>query len=431
MRLALISPKGVGLGDDGYNKRTSALYGGLYNIESLKELMSCPNAPLLTIAAMAAPYFDEIEYIDEEVQTLNLAKEYDIVGMSFMTQQATRAYELADHYRGAGVYTICGGMHPTNLPEQTLEHFDTVFVGECETTWHEFLKDYRRHAPARVYANRDVIDLQGVSMPEYSLLDMSKYRSIPVQISRGCPHNCAFCASTKVYGSKYRHKSVKQVVDEIEAIQAIKCHPQIYFTDDNMLVEREFSSSLLSALRPLGVRWMTHTDVSIADDEKVLSMLYNSGCRKVVIGFESIEPASLSALEKWKFRRLGSYVEAIERIQAHGIGVWGTFIVGLDGDDTTIFQRVVDFALENKLYGTMVSVPTPFPGSDLYRQLEREDRILTKRWSNYTLWNVVVKPSKMTVQELEEGFAYTLKSIYSPEATRMRMNHFKDIYGKR
>ena len=128
MNIALISPKGVGMGNSDENRRTDNIYSSLSNIESLKELMSCPNAPLLTIAAMATEYFDEVFYIDEEIEDIDFTRHYDVVGMSFMTQQATRAYELALKFRVMGTFTVCGGMHPTNLPDETLKYFDTVFV---------------------------------------------------------------------------------------------------------------------------------------------------------------------------------------------------------------------------------------------------------------------------------------------------------------
>lgn len=173
---------------------------------------------------------------------------------------------------------------------------------------------------------------------------------------------------------------------------------------------------------------MTHTDISVADQEEILKRLFSAGCRKLVIGFESIIPESLCAVEKWKYNRLKRYGEEIQKIQSYGIGVWGTFIVGLDGDDKSVFQRVVDFTLQNNLYGAMISVPTPFPGSSLYERLLREDRILSLNWGSYTLWNVVVKPKNMSVEELKNGFHYVLSQIYSKEATEKRMEYFKNIY---
>lgn len=428
MRIALISPKGVGMGKSEENKKTDRIYQSLSNIDTLKDLMSCPNAPLLTIAAIATPYFDEIIYIDEEIEEIDFSIHYDVVGMSFMTQQATRAYEISEIFKELGTYTVCGGMHPTNLPDQTLEYFDTVFIGEGEDTWHDFMSDFNAGKPKCIYKNYNEIDMEKVAMPRYDLLKINRYKTIPVQISRGCPHNCAFCASTKVYGPKYRHKSVQQVIDEIVYIKTLKQFPHIYFTDDNMLVKRDFAIELLTKLKTMGINWMTHTDISVAENKDILELLYSSGCRKLVIGFESIESESLKALEKWKYNKLNQYANYIEKIQSYGIGVWGTFIVGLDGDENSVFQKVIDFTLSNHLYGAMISVPTPFPGSQLYKQLEDENRILTKHWGSYTLWNVVVKPKNMTVKELEEGFEYTLKCIYSTEATRKRMEYFKKLY---
>ncbi|MCL2702961.1 MAG: B12-binding domain-containing radical SAM protein [Defluviitaleaceae bacterium] len=409
-------------------KETERLYASMSNIESLRELMSCPNSPLLTIAAMAERHFDHIAYFDEEIEEIDSCAGYDVVGMSFMTQQATRAYELAAKFRGEGVYTICGGMHPTNLPEQTLEYFDTVFIGECENTWDEFVMDFINGSPRRIYENTSPVDMKKAAIPRYDLLKIDRYKTIPVQISRGCPHNCAFCASTKVYGPQYRHKSIAQVMAELDLISALKPHPNIYFTDDNMLVQKEFAVNLLTSLKDKRINWMSHTDISVADHPEILALLHPSGCRKLVIGLESIVSESLESLEKWKHARMSQYRESIQKIQEAGVGVWGTFIVGLDHDNHEVFQKVVDFTLDNNLYGAMISVPTPFPGSALFDQLDKERRILSKHWGNYTLWNVVIKPKQMTVKELEDGFSFALKSIYSKEAALKRLEYYKRIY---
>lgn len=432
MKLALISPKGVGMGTDDENDWTGELYGSLNGIGSLAELMSCANSPLLTIAAILDGYFNEVVYIDEEIEDIDWDTNYDVVAMSFMTQQATRAFYLAEKFKEKGCYLIAGGMHPTNSTEETLNFFDTVFVGESEVTLPQFMEDYIARKPQRVYLNSHEVNMNCVPIPRYDLLKIDKYKTIPVQISRGCPHDCEFCASTKVYGAKYRHKSVERVIGEIGLIQQLKKNPHIYFTDDNMLVKKDFSIELLDTLKCLQkdrpIRWMTHTDISVADNDEILKRLFAAGCRKLVIGFESIVPESLRTTEKWKFDRMERYGSDIKKIQSYGIGVWGTFIVGLDNDNTSVFQRVVDFTLSNNLYGAMVSVPTPFPGSALYGRLSEEERILSKNWGSYTLWNVVVKPKNMSVDELKQGFSYVLRQVYSKEAVEKRVGHFKDIY---
>lgn len=428
MKLTLISPKGVGMGTNEDNLLTKKIYSKLHGINSLEELMSCPNSPLLTIAAIAKPYCSEIEYIDEEIETIDFSRNFEMVGMSFMTQQASRAFELANCLRNRGAYLIAGGMHPTNAPEETQQYFDTVFIGEGERTIPEFFNDYRKETPKAVYLNNSVISMDEVPIPQYELLKFDKYKTIPVQISRGCPHNCEFCASTKVYGPKYRHKSVKRILEEIDIICKYKQHPHIYFTDDNMLVQPDFSLSLLKELKKRNIRWMTHTDIGVAEHEEILSVLFESGCRKLVIGFESIEPESLKMLEEWKYKKLKNYSRYIEKIQSYGVGIWGTFIVGLDSDEIDIFDKVIKFTVDNNLYGAMISVPTPFPGSQLHERLKKEGRILTEHWGSYTLWNVVVEPKNMTVEQLQKGFERVLTTIYSEENVCKRMEHFKNIY---
>ncbi|HBB27967.1 MAG TPA: hypothetical protein DC000_01710, partial [Clostridiales bacterium] len=285
MKLALISPIGVGMGTNEENKYTAELYSNLSGIDSLRELMSCANSPLLTVASILESFFDEIEYIDEEIEDIDWEKQYDMVAMSFMTQQATRAFILAEKFKKKGVYLIAGGMHPTNSPEEVLKYFNTVFIGEGEITLPQFMRDYLNNKPLSVYKNTKEINMEEVPIPRYDLLKIDKYKTIPLQISRGCPHNCEFCASTKVYGPKYRHKSVAKVMREIEIIQKLKPNAQIYFTDDNMLVKKNFAIELLDALKDKKIRWMTHTDISVADQDEILKRLFSAGCRKLVIGF--------------------------------------------------------------------------------------------------------------------------------------------------
>lgn len=428
MRVLFISPRSTGMGTEEENQRSARRWANLKNINAITDLKSCPNSGLLTIAATTEDSFDEMVYVDEEVQSIPWDRHFDLVAVSFMTQQATRAYELCKIFKDKGSYLAAGGIHTTVATEEALCYFDTVLVGEGEKIWPEFVKDFSQNKAKRVYVNTADVEMSSISVPKYDLLDVSLYKTIPVQISRGCPHDCEFCTATKVYGPRYRHKRVEQVLEEIEAIKKLKSNPCIYIADDNIQFKRPFVKELLSEFTGGGFTWTGFCDISIANDEDTLKRILKSGCRRLSIGFESIVPESLEKLEKWKFKQLDSYKEAIRIIQSHGIGLYGFFIVGLDGDDKTVFQRVVDFILENNLYGALISVPTPFPGSRLYERLRDEGRILSTHWGSYDFYNVVFEPAKMTAAELQDGFEYTLQQIYSEQAVMKRMEYFKKVY---
>lgn len=426
MKIGFIALKNILLG-----KNFTDLWKSEKELNAYKRLYTCPNLSLLTVAGLTESSI-EVKYIDENISTIDFDEDFDIVCLSPVAQQINNAYETAKRFRERGVTVVIGGIHATVEPEEVKEHADSVIIGEAEGLWEQFLDDFREGRTKEFYRREpgNVVDLTKTPPPRYDILpDPKYYKVISVQVTRGCPHDCEFCASAKLYGLKYRHKSVEQVVNEIKMIKEIWKNPYIYFTDDNMLVLREFSKELLRALIPLKIRWYAFSDISIADDEELLALLFKSGCTQMTIGLESLTPANLESLNKnnWKLKQLKRYPEMIAKIQSHGIGVFGSFVVGLDNDSTEVFKNVRDFVLDNNLFGTSFSVLTPFPGTRLYSRLSEEGRILDDNWDNYTCFDVVFEPRNMSIKELEEGFRWLYEEIYSPQVTSRRMRYFANI----
>jgi radical SAM superfamily enzyme YgiQ (UPF0313 family) len=231
-------------------------------------------------------------------------------------------------------------------------------------------------------------------------------------------------------GRRYRKRPVEDVVRDIRAVQRLRRNPFIEFADDNTFVDKPWGRELCRRLAPLRIKWFTETDITVADDDELLTLMRDAGCRQVLIGLESPVQgaAALQGLElrsnakaKWAPR----YLERLRKIQAHGITVNGCFILGLDGHGPDIFEQVLEFALQVPLFDVQITVLTPFPGTPLHERLMREGRILEPgRWDLCTLFDVNYAPSDMTAEELRQGMRWLTRRLYSARTTNRRRRPF-------
>jgi radical SAM superfamily enzyme YgiQ (UPF0313 family) len=316
-----------------------------------------------------------------------------------------------------------------------MQHADVVAVGEAEVLWPRILDDFSRGKLRTLYREDrpGSFDLAHAPMPRYDLLDPDKYNRITVQTSRGCSHDCGFCAGSKLFGSGFRQKPVDRIVQEIERIKETWPNPFIEFADDNTFVDKAWSRELLSALLPLGIKWFAETDISVAEDDELLRLMYESGCYQLLIGLESVNEASLEGIDahNWKLHRSANYLDAIEAIQARGIAVNGCFIVGLDGDTPAIFGEVKDFIERSRLLEAQITVLTPFPGTRLHQRLKAEGRLLSKDyWDRCTLFDINYQPKNMRVEELEAGLLWLFGEIYNEQQYVKRKRQYIDIIKK-
>ncbi len=408
MRILLLSPRRptskyeAYLNPPGHPMRQDDLYAGA-------------GTGLLVVAALTPPDI-EVVFIDDHIEPIDYDAHYDLVAISAMTSQALRAYEIASGFRAKGVKVVIGGIHATLLPYEVKQYCDAVAIGEAEEIWPEIIEDLRLGRLKDIYRASGPCDMSSSPIPRYDLAKDKGHDRYWVNTTRGCPFKCSFCCSSAVFGSKYRYKPVDQVIAEVEHILRIhgKRKPSlICFSDDNMFVNRARAKEIMKRLVPLKIRWFAQTDVSIADDEEMLALLKESGCAVLFIGFESLSRASLDALgNRLKANYVESYSRAIASIQAHCIGVMGAFIVGLDNDDTTCFDKIADFVIDNHLLLAQISILTPLPGTPLREQLAREKRLLPTDWSRYSMTEVNFLPKRMTVDQLSEGIVRIYARIY-------------------
>lgn len=396
-----------------------------------------PSLALLVLAA-ATPDEVTVEYVElADVKAADaLDTSFDLVALTSYTAMAYEMYDLADRYRAAGIPVVIGGLHASFTPEETKAHADAVCIGEGETLWPEILADFRRGGVAALkpYYREAVpgsYDLADSPMPKFELLLGRQYNRITVQTVRGCPLDCEFCGASKLYAAKYRRKPVDMVVAELRRIKEIWGDNAFFeLADDNSFANRFWAKEFLTAIQDLDLRWFTETDISIADDDELLKLLARSGCRQILIGLESTDAGTLDGIDRanWKLKRLSRYMDAIKKIQSYGVTVNGCFIVGNDGDDKGVFERLRDFIEKSELLEAQVTILTPFPGTQLLSRLEREGRLLYERfWDRCTLFDLVFQPKQMTPDELVDGHAWLMSQIYNQEQYTRRKRHYVNL----
>ncbi|MCU7869280.1 MAG: B12-binding domain-containing radical SAM protein [Candidatus Thiodiazotropha sp. (ex Lucinoma borealis)] len=427
MKLGLIAMSGLRVHNQELAKLGLTLPGF---IERKKVIASLPSLGLLTLAGLTPPDVDSkyIELSEFNIDSV-LPDEFDVVAISSFTAQINSAYRLADKYREQGVKVILGGLHVTSLPNEALKHADAVLLGEGEVYWNQIINDINNGELKNVYDARNIeFDFRQSPIPRYEMLDINKYNRLTVQTQRGCPFKCEFCASSIKLTYNYKIKPIHNIVNEILAIKSIWKKPFIELADDNTFVNKAHSKRLINALSSLDVKWFTETDISVAEDAELLSMLSDSGCRQLLIGFESPTVQGLHNLElksNWKEKQLDKYKEAIQKIQNKGVSVNGCFILGLDDQESSVFDEILDFVKESGLSEVQVTIQTPFPGTELYKRLKNTNRLLELEcWDKCTLFDVTYHPNRMTVNELETGFRYLMKKLYSDDLVHSRKEQF-------
>jgi radical SAM superfamily enzyme YgiQ (UPF0313 family) len=369
----------------------------------------------LGILASLTPDDFEIEMVDESMRDLDFASTPDLVAITSLTANAPRAYEISHQYRERGVKTVLGGIHPSAVPFEAIQHADCVAIGEAEGIWPRLLADFRAGRLKKFYRGRKP-DPSQISIPRRDIFERKGYfLKGTVQTSRGCPLGCDFCSVQRFFGDKFRFRSVGSVVDEIRAL-ATKF---VVFVDDNLAGSRSYARELFAGIAPLNVKWICQAPITIGKDLGFLKMMHKAGCRGVFVGFESIMPDSLREVGK-SFNVVARFHDHIKRIHDTGISIEGAFVFGFDHDDKSVFKRTLDFINKTKIDFAQFGILTPFPGTKLQERLKRENRIITEDWRKYDIAHTVFKPAKMTVEELDRGRRWIEDEFYSLKGTVRR-----------
>ncbi len=392
-------------------------------------IASLPSLGLLTVAGLTPPGH-EINYLEvDDLAALASLPDVDLVGISSFTARMDAAYALADRFRTRGVPVVLGGLHVSMLPHEALGHADAVVLGGAEGAWPRVVADAERGRLERVYegARSGVFEPALYATPRFDLLDGRQYNRLTVQTSRGCPRACEFCAASLRITTRFNQKPVERVLAEIRAARAHAAEPFFELADDNTFLDRRWTDEFLRAVTPEGIQYFTETDASVADDPGLCDRLAASGCRQVLIGFESPRADDLSGIDPvdWKRRRAPRLRKVIDTLQSRGVSVNGCFILGLDTHTPDVFPQVLEFVRASGLAEVQYTVLTPFPGTPLHARLRREGRLLQDRyWDRCTLFDVTFAPKRMSVEELEAGLRWLFRQTYTRAETEARIQGF-------
>jgi len=352
---------------------------------------------------------DEVTLQDEHVERLELDDEPDLVVIQVYITSAYRAYELADHYRQKGAYVALGGLHVTSLPQEAACHADTIFLGPGEDTWPAFLEDFRAGQPGKVYQSQERT-LLGLPKIRRDLIKRHLYL-VPnsIVVSRGCPHACDFCYKEAFFkgGKSFYTQTVDDALAEIERLPG----RHLYFLDDHLFGNARFAAALFDGMRGMGRLWQAAGTVQSVLRPGLLEKAVACGLRSLFVGFETLNPTNLR--EQRKYQNLNrDYNAAIRRLHGLGVMINGSFVFGMDGDDETVFERTVEWAIEQGIETATFHILTPYPDTELHRRMAAEGRIVHNNWDLYDTRHVVYRPARMTPEVLEQGYWRAYRNFY-------------------
>lgn len=375
-----------------------------------------PPLGLATLAAYLSPD-DEVRIVDEHVEPAvrtDGEPEWrpDLVVIQVYITSASRSYRLADFFRSKGCFVALGGLHVTSLPDEAAAHADAIFLGPGEATFPRFLQEFRRGEAQPRYDSRDHPRTLAAIPPIRRDLIRRELYLVPnsIVVSRGCPHHCSFCYKDAFFagGKSFYTQRVDEALAEIDRLPG----RHLYFLDDHLLGDVRFGRSLFDGMRGMKRLFQGAATVDSILRGDLIEHAAAAGLRSIFIGFESLGEASLRAGNKKQ--NLGrSYEDVVKRLDSLGVMINGSFVFGLDDDGPEVFDRTVDWAVEQGLTTATFHIATPYPGTAFHSEMQRQGRILHRNWDLYDTRRAVFRPARLTPEQIESGYRRAYRRFYS------------------
>ncbi len=414
-----------------------------------------PKLSLPTIAAYTPSGWDVV-LVDEAVQDVDFDQPCDLVGLSIMTCYAPRAYEISAEFRKRGKTVVLGGVHPTYCPDEALRYCDAIVCGEAEDLWPQLVADFEAGMMKRVYKMGAFPSLEGYKSPRVELLSPDAYMTRQCSFTtRGCHFDCEFCSVSPFNGKTTRRRPVQEVVPELARVKqwirselverirndslwkafvtalririGIEDGTIFAFVDDLHNSNRAYCRELWTALKPLNIKWGCQSTLFLGDDEEMVKLAAESGCVSVFVGMESLDENALEETNK-QFNRVQKFSDEIKMFHEHGIMVNPGIVFGFDNDDESVFERAVEFLVKNRVELAYFNVLTPLPGTALYERYNGAGRIFDRDWAKYDGKHVVYYPTRMTPEQLQEGFFWANHQFYSLPSIWRRLSATKQRF---
>lgn len=413
MKILLILPETKGSFDVYKQSPLTKMLRYFYSGADVSRNVFFPPLGLLTVAA-CTPEDVDVQIVDEKVgDSIDFSLCVDLVGVSIFAYSARRGYEIADRFRSNGRKVILGGFHVFFAEEEALQHADAVVVGEAEPVWKQVIEDVRADRLKKIYKANEFLPLDRTPPPRFELVDMSRYLLKNVmQVTRGCPFNCDFCSVRAYFGSTFRTKPIEQVLKELGPLEE---GDWVCFVDDNIVGSPRYAMDLFRALIPLRIKWISQGSLSVANNRELLQLAAESGCVCLLAGIESVEPVNLKHTGgKISPDRLE---DQLHRIHQAGIGINGSFMLGLDGDTPETFERMARFCIRNCIELPSFNVFNPIPGTKIYERMKNEGRLRSDGYREYEdllfRRKLFYTPKGMTEREFHVGLDLMCREVFS------------------
>ncbi len=366
-----------------------------------------PSLALQQVAALTPPAW-QITLVDELHDRIPFADSFELVGITAMTHQATRAYAIADRFRSRGTPVVLGGIHPTVLPEEAATHANAVVIGEAEPVWAALLEDLLGSRLQQYYRG-PLPTGSRLSIPwsRRELYQRRRYLTTQtLQASRGCPHKCPFCIVTNYFGSSFRYRDLDDILGELASFD----RSLTVFLDDNLLGDPRRIKPILQGMRGMGLRWGAQANLRFAEDPELVRLVADAGCSGIFVGIESVT-GDLATHPKTGSNGIAQR-ELIKRIRDAGIMVETSMIFGFDDHDESIFEQTLRYLEEVCPSLPTFNLLTPYPGTALFGEFTAEDRLFHTDWRRYNQAEVVYRPKLMTAERLYRGWLDARREAY-------------------
>jgi radical SAM superfamily enzyme YgiQ (UPF0313 family) len=385
--------------------------------------------PPLTLPVLAGltPKRIDVELCDENVDTVNFDTDADLIGITGISNQINRGYEIGDAFRKRGKRVVMGGIHVSAMPDEAKDHADSILIGEAEDLWEAIIEDFRNDRLKNEYTADAYTNFKKLVIPRHDLLKLDRYRSssgtnmprLPIQASRGCPFNCKFCSVTKFWGPKIRTKPLENVEKELLQIRSLGTN-RILFTDDNFIADISYTKNLLDLLKKHDFSWICQVSTNIYRHEDLIVEMSKAGCSAVYMGIETFSEENLEDINK-KFNKMADYETLFALLDKNNIRVTASMIIGLDGDTRETLDNMLQRLIHLRVSYAQFFLLQLLPGTQIREQFLRENRIIDHNWDHQNGTLVTFQPKSFQVEELQDYYWELYQKFYSYKSIFRRL----------
>ncbi len=373
-----------------------------------KRAINIPPLSSMILSSLTRSYKQdcfEINFVDEKVEPLDFDCGADLVAISANTTMSKRTYEISSEFKKRGAKTVIGGIHASVMPDEVLQHADAVVIGEAEYVWHDILSDFLSGNLKGTYRAGRLLDMKkDYVLPDFSILKQEYYLGPSIEMSRGCPHSCSFCSAPIIFGTSYRRRELSDIISQVESASS----DYLYFADDNGIGDPQFAKKLFKELKRLNKRWAGSASTLLVNDDELRDLIIESGCKFLVVGFESTAADALDNVKK-RHNSVDKYGGLVRSLQDNGILVAASFILGFDGETKESIQALQSYVEEQGFLFYVPGVLIPYPGTALFDKYQQEGRLLHKEWNLYNVKAGVPVTSDRNCMPYPEEYLALLK----------------------